>query len=81
MAITCDSALVDSPILHTMQESLVQTEPTEMFGFKHIEKLGSDGFGIEHPIHMSIAMLDDHTFAAQMVVWYEAKTTRCQQRF
>jgi hypothetical protein len=65
-------------MLHMRQESLVQTEPTEMFGFKHIEKLGSDGFENQHPIHMSITMSNDHTFAVQMVVWYEAKTTRCQ---
>lgn len=50
--------------------SLVQTEPTEMFGSKHVEKLGNDGFGIEQSNHMSISLLNDHTFAAQMVVWH-----------
>jgi hypothetical protein len=67
MAFACDSGLIHSPILHTRQESLIQTEPTELFGFKHIRKLGSDGFETQHSIHMSKAILDDHTFAVQMV--------------
>lgn len=75
--------LTDPESLRMRQRSLIQTKPTDSpdridgntrpSRVQAHRKLGSDGFGIRHPIHMSTATLDDYIFAVRMVVWYKSK--------